>query len=104
MSHKPPPVPPPRARHTEARAKGMAQPGIRSHLGLVGAEEGDAEKMGKSGVTEPGRVEKERNGETRCGPSSQISKPAAKAACRHSLRLHSTLGGDWLCNADSPTL
>lgn len=65
-------------RHAEARAKGTAQPRIHARLGLVGTEEGEMEKMGKLGVTEPGRVEQERNGETQCGPNLQISKHTAK--------------------------
>lgn len=78
MSHKPPPVHPPRTRHTEARAKGMAQPRTHSHFGLVEAEEDEVEEMGKLRVTEPGRAEQERNGETQCGPNSQIPKTTAK--------------------------
>lgn len=54
---------PPHKAH-KGRAKGPAQPRIHAHLGLVEAEEGEGEKVGKLGVTEPARVEQERNGGT----------------------------------------
>lgn len=65
-------------RHIEARAKGKAQPRIHSLHSLVEIEEGEVENIGKLGLTEPGRVEQERNGETRCGPNLQISENTAK--------------------------
>lgn len=73
--------------HTEARAKGTVQPRIYSRLSLGETEEGETEKTGKLGITEPGRVEQERNRDAQYGPNLQISKNTAKTAFLLSLCL-----------------
>lgn len=78
-------------RHAEARAKGQAQPRMHARLGPVGTEQGEMEKMGKLGVTEPGRVEREGNGETLCGPNLQISEHTAKLPVFTSSAAHTPL-------------